>query len=282
MVKNLKILLITGKKSLNEISIVANLVNNKKNLGVECVVKSASVEVSAFISKNHIESVWIGLKQTDFNFILISGLIPYDTSSLSDKIKIPVYKGTRFSGNLLDLLINIRDIKLSTSKAADSLLRSRSENRITNHIEKKIRDLKTDGSTGDKNTILKFIDPKGIEKFIGQDFPPLLFAEIVNAPKFSETKIHEKVLHYINSGADVIDIGTIIHEDNSDFIRKIIPTIKKEFEIMVSIDSINIKEIISGIESGADFILSIDDGNIDEFLEYYNNISMSIDNDQYF
>ena len=52
MVKKLKILLITGAKSFNEISNVAILVNNKKNLGIECVVKSAPVEVSAFISKN--------------------------------------------------------------------------------------------------------------------------------------------------------------------------------------------------------------------------------------
>jgi dihydropteroate synthase-like protein len=268
MVKKLKILLITGKKSFIEISNVANLVNVQKNLGIECVVKSASVDVSAFINKNHIESIWNELKQPNFNFILISGFIPWDTSSLVDRIEIPVYKGTKFSGNLLDLLINIRDVKLSTKKAADSLLRSRSKNRIVDHIENKIRELKAEDRIGDKNIILKFTDPKGTDKFIGRDFPPLLFAEVVNAPKISEKKIHEKITHYVNSGADVIDIGTIIHEDNSDFIRRIIPSIKKEFEIMVSIDSVNMKEIIAGIESGADFILSIDDGNINEFLEY--------------
>ncbi|MHA1727909.1 MAG: dihydropteroate synthase-like protein [Promethearchaeota archaeon] len=272
----LKILLITGKKSFNEINTVANRVNANKTLKIECNVKIAPVSVSAFITGKHIERIWNVLKdheQREYNFILISGFIPWDASFLSDELGIPVYKGTRFSGDLFDLLLNVREIKLSAKKSADSLLKNRSQNKIEEYTKKIIKKYNENNSEFAENhgKILEFKSLSGIKKYIGSDIPPLLFAEIINAPKFSIEEILQKVTHYVQSGADVIDIGTIFKEDNSEFIRRIIPIIRETFskkEILLSIDSLDLNEIIAGIESGVNFILSIDGDNINNFLDY--------------
>ncbi len=268
MSDKMRILLITGSESYQEIQMVADKINELNKLNIECVVEQVPVKVSAFITQNNIKEIWLKLKNHDFNMILIPGFIPWDAKIISDTLKIKIYKGTRFSGDLFELIINIHDIKLSHKKASDSLLKNRSKLKLTEYVKNKTKsyDNKEYGEIFENFHI--YPKSNGKNKYIGSEFPPLLFAEIVNAPKMNVEDIIEKIKKYIDSGADVIDIATIYGEDNSDFLKKIIPILKKEFDVYISVDSINIREIITGIESGADFILSIDGGNIDAFLQY--------------
>ena len=268
MTELLRILLITGEKSYDEIQQIAAKTNMQQNFGLLCDVVKAPVDVSAFIQPKHVISLCSNLSKGEYALILVPGFTTWDTNAIVDKISIPVFKGTRFSGDLFDLLIHIRDINLPTKKAADYLLRNRSQQKIENHIEILTKVYSTKGQLKTGPRVLHFTDLYGSTILTGGKFPPLLIAEIVDCPKLSDEEILEKAGYFIQSGAQVIDLGMIFGQSHPDLIRRIVPLIKKNCKILVSVDSIQIEEIIAGIESGVDLILSIDGGNINEFLEY--------------
>ncbi|MBN2155632.1 MAG: dihydropteroate synthase [Candidatus Lokiarchaeota archaeon] len=271
MATSLRILLITGEQSFNEIQQIANKVNGEKDLNIHCEIRMVSVDVSAFITPEHVTELCIPFTEENYDFALIPGFTTWDSSILKDKIQIPVYKGTRFSGDLYDLLCHIRELKLPTKKAADHLLQTRSRQKIQEYVENLGETFFTQGQPISGSRVLQFVTPNGRRILTGGDFPPLLFAEIVDAPKLSESEIMEKVHYYMDSGANVIDIGMIFGQSHPDLIRKIVPKIKNTCDILVSIDSVRIDEIVAGIESDVDIILSIDGENIDSFLEYSEN-----------
>ncbi|MHA1338758.1 MAG: DUF4346 domain-containing protein [Promethearchaeota archaeon] len=283
----LKILILTGNQSFAEIYKIAELINNKKNLNIICDVKKIDVSVSAFINEHHIIKLWNSLEVSEkdsYSFMILPGFTPWDATNLSKKLNIPIYKGTRFASDLSELLLQIRNITLSHKKAADLILKKNSLEKMQKHILN-LRKKYDSGNLYDlKENYLIFENSDGENIYISSEFPPLLFAEIVNAPKLNKNDVLKIVEYYINSGADVIDIGTIygknekIRNNNIQFIREIIPMIKQKYDVFVSIDSVDIDEIIAGIESGTDFILSLDGGNINEFIHYakYNKCSRDL------
>jgi dihydropteroate synthase-like protein len=268
MDKLLRILLITGEKSHDEIRQIAIKANKLKALSLECDVLKAPVDVSAFIQPHHVVKLCSNFTKSDYNFILIPGFTTWDTHEIADQISIPIYKGTRFSGDLLDLLTHIREIELPTKKAADYLLRNHSHQKIEKHIKllTKVYSLKGQMKTGPR--VLQFTCQNGDIILTGGKFPPLLIAEIVDCPKLSDIQIMDKIKYFVNSGAIVIDLGMIFGKSHPELIRRIVPQIKSTYDILVSVDSVQIEEIIAGIEAGVDMILSIDGENINKFLEY--------------
>lgn len=265
--KKLRFLLVTGEKSFDEINSISEKVNGNKDLKIETHVYKVPISVSAFITENHIREMWGKIENKKFDCILIPGFIPWDAKNLSDEFKIPIAKGTRFSGYLYDLFSGIRELELSTSTPADSKINQRSKSKIADIIKKR-KEAYDSGNYGDiEENFLEF--SKNEEKiYVGSEFPPLIFAEIVNAPKYSIDNIVKKAKYYLDSGADVIDIGTIYGQKNIQFIQQVIPVIKEKFNCFISIDSVDIDEITAAIEVGVDFILSIDGGNINRFLKY--------------
>jgi len=267
----LRILIITGLKSFDEISQIANKINKEEKVQISCRVLIAPVDVSAFMQPAHVIDLCSSLTKQDYDLILVPGFTTWDTKDLSEIVSIPVYKGTRFSGDLYDLLCCIRDIALSTKKAADYLLRNHSKQKIDEHIKTITEDYSHMGQPREGTRILRFVTPRGRQILTGGDFPPLLIAEIVDSPKLSDSDIMEKVQYYVSSGADVIDLGMIHGQSHPERIRNLIPRIKKTYDILVSVDSVEMNEMIAGIESGVDMILSIDGENIHPFLEYARN-----------
>jgi dihydropteroate synthase-like protein len=268
MSKPLRILLLTGEKSYEEIKQIATKTNQEKHLQLHCDVIKAPVDVSAFMQPKHVISLCTNFSREDYDIILIPGFTTWDAAELRHDVAVPIFKGTRFSGDLFDLLVHIKELQLPTKKAADYLLRNRSQQKIENHVKMMTKIYSKKGQMKKGSRVLHFVSPSGEEIFTGGNFPPLMIAEIVDIPNLTETKIMGKVQHFINSGADVIDLGMIFGQSNPDLIRRIVPLIKKKYNTLISIDSVQIEEIIAGIESGVDMILSIDGGNIHYFLEY--------------
>ncbi|MBD3349909.1 MAG: hypothetical protein GF364_00305 [Candidatus Lokiarchaeota archaeon] len=263
-----KILLVTGQKSYREIEDISEKANRELGDKLHCNVIQIPVSVSAFITPKQIRDIWKNLPTKSYNLILIPGFIPWDAKELGDQLGIDIYKGTRFSGDLFELLKHIDDISLSTLKAADNLLERNTKEILERYIKEKTKQYDK-GQYHDKmENFLEFEDQDSNMVYVGSDFPPLLFAEIVNAPKLTVDEILRKTKYYVSNGADVIDIGTIYGQDDSKFLATIIPEIKRNFDIFVSIDSVRIEEIKTAVNAGADMILSIDAENIDCFIEF--------------
>jgi len=161
-IQNLKILLITGEKSFEEINQIAQKVNKDNNLQLQCEIRKAPVDVSAFIQPHHVIDICSPLTKDEFNFALVPGFTTWDTSEISKKIAIPVYKGTRFSGDLFDLLVHIRDLELPTKKAADYLLRNHSQQKIDEYVALLAKVYSTKGQMKTGTRVLRFITPCGL------------------------------------------------------------------------------------------------------------------------
>ncbi|MFW9930861.1 MAG: dihydropteroate synthase [Candidatus Thorarchaeota archaeon] len=102
---------------------------------------------------------------------------------------------------------------------------------------------------------------------ISPKLPPPIIAEIVNCTEKSEKTILKKVKHYIASGADIIDIGCVSNKAHPEKIPSIIDSIRSNFDVLLSIDSMNKSEIVAGINEDIDMVLSLDLGNYKEFMD---------------
>jgi dihydropteroate synthase-like protein len=111
---------------------------------------------------------------------------------------------------------------------------------------------------------------------IGPNLPPLIIAEIVNCPEKIDQAIIKKVKHYIESGADIIDIGCVSNKPYPERIKEIINLIRNNFNVLISIDSMNKSEIFAAIDEGIDLVLSFDSGNYKDFLDIPKDISIVI------
>ena len=118
MTELLRILLITGEKSHDEIQQIATKTNTQKDLALHCDVIKAPVDVSAFIQPKHVISLCSKFTKDEYTFILVPGFTTWDTKAIAEQISIPVFKGTRFSGDLFDLLTHIRDIATTYQKSS--------------------------------------------------------------------------------------------------------------------------------------------------------------------
>lgn len=62
----------------------------------------------------------------------------------------------------------------------------------------------------------------------------------------------------------MIDIGMHAGENNPQMAYDMVKLIKDNYDIPVSIDTLNSNEINMGLEAGADLILSVDHGNYEK------------------
>lgn len=111
---------------------------------------------------------------------------------------------------------------------------------------------------------------------IGRNLPPPIIAEIVNCTEKNDDNILKKAKHYIGSGADIIDIGCVSNKPNPDRVKEIIKLIRSNFNILISIDSMDSDEINAAVDEEIDLILSLDLGNYKEFLNLPKNIPIVI------
>ena len=103
---------------------------------------------------------------------------------------------------------------------------------------------------------------------VGEDFPMRVLSEIANAPFLSKEALINKCQYFVDSGADMIDIGMAAGEDFSDKIPELIETLRPIVgDRPLSIDTLNPNEIRVAAEHGIDFVLSLDLGNQSEVCD---------------
>jgi len=250
------ILILTGKLAEKDVKKYVN-----KYSSDEVQVKVLNITLASFITPDLIIKELKNLDLSKYRYIMVPGLMQGDLKNLENKLGVNVYRGPRYS---CDIPIIIESqISLSHDTPADKLLFDKDINEYKNIIEDIEKTHKEAYKIGD----LK----------IGREFPPRILAEIVDAPRLSIDKIISKANYYIENGADMIDIGAIVGENNSKKLAQIIEELKSWNEnIPISIDSLNPEEIEKCVEAGADLVLSIDAGNIHELKSINKNICYTV------
>jgi len=242
----MKILVITGKQAINKVSSVVT------NYGFIDVYE-AKISIAAFLTPNFIIKEIKKLEDSKnkklseiYEFVLVTGLIRHDLARIYEETGIKCYKSTREASDILVLIKNLDKIKLSTVDYADSQIAKF----IRENAEKDI-----------KNAEKLPLTPGNIKignLKVGNDYPMRVLGEIVHVPWLSKHELEEKVNYYVESGADMIDLGMVSNEDYSKDLKQIIKTVRDITDKPVSVDTLNTKELIEAINLDVDMILSVD------------------------
>lgn len=205
------------------------------------------IQVAAFINCKSValklEKEEIGKK--DYDMILLPGRSRGSTKIIEDEIRVPTFKGPKHAQDLPYYLNNIESVELSKESAANKNLTKK--NNLKSRKEEK---------------------PKieiGKQEIYDE---PKMIAEIQNIPNKKLGEIKKRAAYFIESGADIVDLG-LNPESEVKNIQKIISELRsldkvQKFDIPLSIDSMNPAEIRRGLEADIDLIISVDEGIIEE------------------
>jgi dihydropteroate synthase-like protein len=257
VILNKHILIITGTSSF---PIILKVIKPIKDYKID--VFKEPITISAFLTKYIVMDILNKVHISDYDLILLPGFVQWDAKPLEEKYKIEIKKGPEFASDLPFILKNLENITLSGKLPANKLIEISGEKEYNTILmdQKKLAEKEI-------NTTSFYINKNKSDVMISPYLPPPIIGEIVNCTERSEKKILKKVKHFIESGADIIDIGCVSNKAYPEKIPNIIDTIRSNFDILLSIDSMDKSEIIAAINSDVDMILSLDLGNYKEFLD---------------
>jgi len=262
----IRILIITGRNSRDTIE---EMIKSVK--GHEIDIEVAPISISAFLTEKLTEDILESINLSEYELILIPGFIQWDTTKLENKFSILIKKGPEFASDIPNILKNLKEITLSNTIPANKLIESSDQKLYEEALKNQQKKAR---NSIDQNTF--YINEKISDTMIGSRLPPPIIAEIVNCTKKNNEKILQKVRHYINSGANIIDIGCISNKPDPARIKDIIKLVRNNFNILVSIDSMDPNEIKAAVDAGVDMILSLDFGNYEELLDLPKDIPIVI------
>ncbi|AEK20604.1 dihydropteroate synthase-like protein [Methanococcus maripaludis] len=252
----MKILVITGKQAFNKVSFA---IKNYEFIDVY----EANISIAAFLTPNLIIKEIKKLESSKnkklseiYDFVLVTGLIRHDLARIYEETGIKCFKSTREASDIPVLIKNMEKITLSTVDYADSQIAKFIRENAQKDIENAEKLPLTSGN-------IKIGNLK-----VGNAYPMRVLGEIVHVPWLSKKELEEKVNYYVESGADMIDLGMVSNEDYSKDLKQIIKTVRDITDKPVSVDTLNTKELIEAINLDVDMILSVDSGNFDELLPH--------------
>jgi len=257
----MKVLIVTGELAYPLIKEVVS--GSKEDIIVHIV---DNTQVAAFLTPrliiNEVKRCFSD-QLDEIDMILVPGLIKKGTKEITKELGIPTFKGSTDGADLAMVLNLVGSIDLSEDKPADKLIEEEKRKEAFKFIEEFENDTENIEKLLEKpNNILIRNLP------VGEDFPMRVLSEIANAPFLSKEALINKCQYFVDSGADMIDIGMAAGEDFSDKIPELIETLRPIVgDRPLSIDTLNPDEIRVAAEHGIDFVLSLDLGNNSEIKD---------------
>jgi dihydropteroate synthase-like protein len=226
-----RILLVTGKLAEKQVKEIA------KDFG--CDVYVADVDVASFITPKHLEN----LDLSKYDLVIVPGLTSgCDWKRLEEEKGVKIRLGTIHAVDLPILLKNIDKIELSHEIPACRLL----------SLKKAEENLKLVDSLDECFFYIGDVKVGGRMKIV---------AEIVDAVKLQNDELIDAIDYYLNSGADIIDLGIPLEFDTSD-VERVVKVARDQCKAL-SIDTFNRKAIEIGVKHGVDMIMSLSQQNLD-------------------
>ncbi|WP_290899108.1 dihydropteroate synthase-like protein [Ferroglobus sp.] len=233
----MKVLVVTGK-------LAESLVREV----VDCDVLVLDIDIAAFITPSHLRNYDL----SDYDLVLVPGL-----TAGNDWKKLEVEKGVKIrlgpihAYDLKYVLERVEEIELSHEIPACRLIESIKAEEVKRAVDEiddfafEVNGVKIGGSTRMK-----------------------VVAEVVDATKLSGEELTRRIEHYLESGADIIDLGIPLEFEVEEVRRAV--KVAKDLCDVVSIDTFSIRAIKAGIEAGADMIMSLSTENL-KALEFIKN-----------
>ncbi|MGC8961847.1 MAG: dihydropteroate synthase-like protein [Candidatus Bathyarchaeia archaeon] len=224
-----------------------------KGCGVESKVIALPIQVASLMNAAYIARRIRDYPLQGFDLILVPGLVKGDLNMVEESAGIPVFKGPKHAADLPLVLNNIRGVKLSKEVPACELL----------SLELKMRALKAFEEASRRRDLLH--RPGNFELHglpLGVDYPMRVAAEIVDAPTLTDEEIESKAKYYVDSGADIVDVGMMAGGGRVEDAYRAVKSVKRAVKAPVSIDSFDPMEVKAAVEAGVDMVLSASKSNL--------------------
>jgi dihydropteroate synthase-like protein len=258
----MKVLLITG--ALAEETVKRYAQESK----VDTETVALKIAVAALLTPETIAKALKNTKLTNFNMILVPGLVRGDTAVISKETGIPTFKGPRYAADLPTVLDSLCEVEFSTVVPACDLLREKLQQKAFEELRK---------AEENRDELLKKPGSMLIGNLaVGKDFPMRVLAEIVDAPLMDAETIQRLAKRFVQAGADLIDVGMVAGESRPQDAKRIVEWVKQVVDVPVSIDTLDPAEIKAAIHAGVDLVLSADAGNIEEIATFASNVAVVV------
>jgi dihydropteroate synthase-like protein len=257
-----KVLLITGALAEDTVKRYA------KESSIDTETLALKMAVAALLTPDTIAKALKNTKLTDFNMILVPGLVRGDTTVISKATGTPAFKGPKYAADLPTVLDSLCEVHLSTVVPACDLLREKFAQKALQEIEK---------AESNRDELLKKPDSMLIGNLpIGKEFLMRVLAEIVDAPLMGKEAIQQTAKRFVEAGADIIDVGMVAGESQPLVAKCIVEWVKQAVHVPVSIDTLDPAEIKAAVQAGADLILSGDAGNIEDIAPFASKVAVVV------
>ena len=258
----MKVLLITGALAEDTVKRYA------KESSIDTQTLALKMAVAALLTPQTIANALKTTKPTDFNMILVPGLVRGDTTVITKATGLPAFKGPRYAADLPTVLDSLCEVQLSTVVPACDLLREKLAQKAMQEIEK---------AEQNREELLKKPGSMLIGNLaVGKDFPMRVLAEIVDAALMDKEEIQRTAKRFVQAGADIIDVGMVAGESRPQDARRIVEWVKQVVDVPVSIDTLDPAEIQAAVQAGADLVLSGDAGNIEEIAPFASKVAVVV------
>ena len=222
-------------------------------------VRPLLVSVAAFITPERAAEALGDLSRSDYDMILLPGIVRGDVTPVEEATGIPTFKGPTNADDLPLVLELLGEIELSKTESASGLIQELRTTRALSELEEAENawreTLEAEGGMT--------IGGGGREVPIGEPFPMRVIAEIVNAPTLQLESVRSRARYYEAEGADIIDIGMLAGKSNPRAVGGLVEAVRSSVDLPVSIDTLDPSEIEAAVDAGVDLILSIDRGNME-------------------
>ncbi len=256
----MKVLLVTGQLAQDLVKYYA------QESKVQTEVFALKIPVAAFLTPETITQALKSVKPTDFDAILVPGLVRGDTKIIAEATGTPTFKGPRYAADLPTVLDLLNEVKLSTVTPACDLLREKLQQKALQELEN-VEKNQVDLLKKPGNMLIK-------DLAFGRDFPMRVMAEIVDAALMSDTELQRLAKYYVGLGASIIDVGMVAGESRPADAKRAVKAVKQAVDVVVSIDSLNPEEIEAAVLAGADLVLSLDAGNVDKIAPFVRDVAV--------
>lgn len=236
----MKILVVTGR-------LVENAVKKSVNAAADVLV--LGVEVAAFVTPALLRR---SLSQKKYDLILVPGLVSGDYSGLEKEINTPVRLGPKHAVDLGFVLsfaddtvfsANIPACELLKEKRKDSALEKAAELEESSTASLSIRNMKLGGNSRMK-----------------------VMAEVVDAGHLSDKELTNRILYFVEQGADIIDLGLSL-DTTEEEARTAVHTARSATSVPLSVDTLDPCLLNTALDTGIDIVLSLNSRNMDELKE---------------
>jgi dihydropteroate synthase-like protein len=218
-------------------------------------VLALPVSVASFITPELVKKIQSNVTISEFDMILLPGLVPWDASKLEKTLGIRIRKGPQNIDDLPDLFKKAKLDDLSPKSAADALFSKQYDEEYVAFIENQEKKAKETGLPRN------FTLPRS-HLTIGMDLPPRIMAQVINATRLPDEEVLATARFFLQKGAEIIDIGSDPQGTDPQKLGKLISRIRSDLNVPVAVDSMRPEEIQAGVAAGAEIILSIDLGNL--------------------